>query len=250
MIFDPPLTRGRFLRRYKRFFLDFETEGGVTLTAHCANTGSLSGCLVEGAPVLVQPNDNPKRSLRFSWKAIELAGRWVGVDTGLAVPLTREALAQGLVPDLQGYPTIFGEVPYGRDMRSRIDLLLSRGGTIPQGVGKQARKLPVGDQRVYLEVKNTTLVEDGIAMFPDAVTQRGQKHLEELIHVVQKGHRAAMCYCVQRTDCETLRPADHIDPRYGELLRKAHDAGVELYAFRAEVSTATLLPTQRLPVRL
>ena len=121
----------------------------------------------------------PKRSLPFGWKLIQVAGTWVGVDTGLAVPLVEEALRMGHLPALSGYPRSYREVPYGRDERSRIDILLSRGGELAEETDRKSvrRVFPTGDQRVYVEVKNTTLVHGGTAMFPDAVTERGQKHL-------------------------------------------------------------------------
>lgn len=238
MQFSSPLVEGRFLRRYKRFFVDVELENGEQVVAHCPNTGTLLGCLEVGAKVLLLPSQDPKRSLKFGWKLIQLPQSWVGVDTGLAVPLVEEAIGSGLIPGLAGYPNLFREVRYGRTQSSRIDLLLSRGGTLPEPLAKKAKKsarvLPEGDERVYVEVKNTTLVQQGIAKFPDAVTERGQKHLEELIDVVNEGQRAAMVFCVQRTDCVHFAPADEIDPTYGKLLRQALKAGVEAYALRVQ----------------
>jgi len=236
--FDPPLIRGRFLRRYKRFFVDVELDDGSIVIAHCPNTGSLQGCLVEGAETFIQPATDPKRTLRFTWKLIRVGTALVGVDTGLAVPIVESAIQSGVLSDLSGYERTLREIPYGREGKSRIDILLSRGGSMPaQDATKSKRRpLPAGDERVYVEVKNTTLVREGIAQFPDAVTERGQKHLEELIDVVQQGMRAAMVFCVQRDDCELFRPADHIDPVYGQLLRKAAGAGVELYVLGAAPS--------------
>jgi sugar fermentation stimulation protein A len=250
MLFDPPLVQGRLLRRYKRFFVDVALDRGEQVVAHCPNTGSLLGCLEEGAPVLLLPSDNPKRVLRFTWKMVHIGGAWVGVDTGLAVPLVEEARSLGLLPALAGYERIYREVRYGREARSRIDLLLSRGGRLSAGVTNKARALPEDDERVYVEVKNTTLAQDGVGMFPDAVTERGQKHLEELMHVVQGGQRAAMVYCVQRADCSVFRPADHIDPTYGKLLRRAQAAGVELYALRARPTPEGITVDAALPIVL
>ncbi len=244
MKFVSPLVEGRFLRRYKRFFVDVELSNGEQVVAHCPNTGSLRGCLEEGARVLLVPVADEKRTLKFGWKLIEIADGWVGVDTGLAVPLVEEAIGAGLLPKLTGYPNLYREVRYGRTQTSRIDILLSRGGTQPPSDGKRPRKaarvLPEGDERVYIEVKNTTLVQDGVAMFPDAVTERGQKHLEELIDVVQSGQRAAMVFCIQRTDCARFAPADAIDPVYGKLLRAALASGVEAYALRVRPSPTAI----------
>lgn len=249
MQFAVPLVSGRFIRRYKRFFVDVELEGGELVVAHCPNTGSLMGCLVEGAPVLLEPAQNPARSLRYTWKFVRIGDSWVGVDTALAVPLVEHALATGALPELTGYGRIYREVKYGRDGASRIDLLLSRGGTVSETKAKK-RTLPEGDERVYIEVKNTTLVQRDVALFPDAVTERGQKHLEELVHVKKLGHRAAMVYCVQRTDCRVFRPAEAIDPRYAELLRWAVTEGVEVYALRAEPTHTHLRVLGQLPVEL
>lgn len=249
MLFDPSLVPGRLVRRYKRFFVDVDLDTGERVVAHCPNTGSLLGCLETGAPVLLMPSDNPARTLRFTWKMVRVDDTWVCVDTALAVPLVEEALNAGLLPALRGYPRIYREVRYGRTDESRIDLLLSRGGTLPERRGK-ARVLPEGDERVYVEVKSTTLAERGVGMFPDAVTQRGQKHLEELMHVVATGQRAAMVYCVQRADCEVFRPADHIDPLYGKLLRQAERAGVEIYALCTRPGPEGIAVTRSLPCAL
>jgi sugar fermentation stimulation protein A len=248
MLFDPPLLHARFLGRYKRFFADF-LLGDQRVVAHCPNTGSMQGCLALESAACLQPAQNMKRSLRFTWKLIQVGETWVGIDTGVAVPLVREAIDAGLIGSLQGFERTFTEVKYGREGQSRIDLLLSQGGTAPVQKTK-ARALPTGDRRVYVEVKNTTLVSDGVAMFPDAVTERGQKHLRELMDVVEAGQRAAMVYCVQRDDCHSFRPADAIDPTYGRLLREAAARGVELYALRVRCSPGALTPDAILPVAL
>lgn len=252
MKFHPPLVRGRFLRRYKRFFVDVQLEDGSTVIAHCPNTGSLQGCLVEGAETFIQPATDPKRALRFTWKLIRIGKSLVGVDTGLAVPLVETAIRTGVLPELGGYERMLREVTYGREGSSRIDILLSRGGNVPVSTNSKSKRrtLPEGDERVYVEVKNTTLVSDGVAQFPDAVTERGQKHLEELIDVVQQGMRAAMVFCVQRTDCELFRPADHVDPVYGRLLRKAAGAGVELYVLEAAPSEVEIAVQRKIAIAL
>lgn len=252
MLFDPPLVAGRFLRRYKRFFVDVELESGEQVVAHCPNTGALLGCLEVGAPVMLMIAKGKKRSLPFGWKLVQVGETWVGVDTGLAVPLVEEALRAGLLPGLVGYPRSYREVIYGREEGSRIDILLSRGGELPAAIrgGARGRVLPVGDERVYVEVKNTTLVQAGAAMFPDAITERGQKHLAELMHVVQTGQRAAMVFCVQRTDGSHFEPADHIDREYGRLLRVAVSRGVEAYAISARPGPHGIAVERSLEIRL
>ncbi len=252
MLFDPPLLRGRFVRRYKRFFVDVQLDDKSIVVAHCPNTGSLLGCLSEGAEVWIQPTTNPARALRFTWKLIRIGSSLVGVDTGLAVPLVEAAITSGLLDRLTGHERMLREVVYGREGASRIDILLSSGGTLLlPGVTKSKRRvLHEGDERVYVEVKNTTLVQADTALFPDAVTERGQKHLEELMHVVELGMRSAMVFCVQRDGCDALRPADHIDPSYGRLLRQAARAGVELYALHASPNPEKIAIRRQIPVLL
>ncbi len=252
MLFDPPLLRGRFVRRYKRFFVDVQLDSGELVVAHCPNTGSLLGCLIEGAEVWIQPTDNPARALRYTWKLIRIGNSLVGVDTGLAVPLVETAIQRGVLDSLSGHERMMREVVYGREGASRIDILLSSGGALPVTAPSKSKRrvLHEGDQRVYVEVKNTTLVRDGVALFPDAVTERGQKHLNELTFVVEHGMRAAMVFCVQRDDCSALQPADDIDPVYGRLLREAAQAGVEVYALHASPAQAQIKVMRTLPVQL
>lgn len=256
MHFDPPLTAARLLRRYKRFFLDAALPDGSVVVAHCPNTGSLQGCLVEGADVLLAPAKDPTRKLQWTWKMVRVGHTWVGVDTGVAPALVAEAIAQGVLPELTGYERVITEVRYGAEQGSRIDLLLARGGQAPVGLksAHQARALWDGEERVYVEVKNTTLRLDraqrALAAFPDAVTERGRKHLHELMHVIDQGHRAAMVFSVQRADCESFVPADAIDPEYGKALRTAVKHGVEAYALAATLDPAGISLTTRLPIDL
>jgi len=242
------LVPGRLVRRYKRFLVDVRLEDGRDVTAHSNNTGAMSGCLREGARVWLRPVDAPHRKLPFTFTLIQAGRSLVCVDTSLAVPMVREALAAGLLPELEGYSRVLSEVPYGVEGRSRIDLLLSRGGELPAKTS--GRALPVNDERVYVEVKSTTLVEGRASSFPDAVTTRGQKHLEELIEIVRAGQRAAMIYGVMRSDADHFEPADAIDPTYGRLLRQAVREGVEAYALRARVGPRRLRAVDRLPIRL
>lgn len=253
MRFTPSLVRGRFLRRYKRFFVDVQLDDGSVVVAHCPNTGSLLGCLIEGAEVWIQPASCPKRALRYTWKLIRIGDSLVGVDTGLAVPIVEAAITSGVLEGLTGHERMLREIVYGREGTSRIDILLSSGGSLPSAPAptkSKRRVLHEGDERVYVEVKNTTLVNDGTALFPDAVTERGQKHLEELMHVVEQGMRAAMVFCVQRDDCDVFRPADKIDPVYGRLLRRAANVGVETYALHASPQPEQIAVQRRIPVLL
>lgn len=227
-----PTLEGRLVRRYKRFLADVRLRGGEVVTAHCPNTGSLAGCLPDGARVVLRDSRNPARKLRYTFQSVRVDGTWVNVDTSLPNPLVAEAVQAGRVAALRGYGTLRREVPYG--LRSRIDLLLesSRG------------------ERCYVEVKATTLARRGVARFPDAVTERGRRHLEELSRMADDGHRAVVFFCVSRGDVRSFAPADEIDPAYGAALRAAVDAGVEALAYSTVVSPRRLELGRRLRVRL
>lgn len=226
---SPPLIEGRLIRRYKRFLADVELGDGSVVTAHCPNSGSMKGCAVPGSRVWLSTSDNAKRKLPHTWELVEVGGCMIGLNTGLPNRLVAEAIGNGTIAELQGYDAIRPEVPYGD--HSRIDLLLESPGC-----------------RCYVEVKNVTLVEDGRALFPDAVTTRGQKHLQELMRVVQEGGRGVIFFTVQRGDGCAVSPADAIDPEYGRLLRLAIQNGVEALAYRAEVTAGEIRLTERLPV--
>jgi sugar fermentation stimulation protein A len=226
----PPLIAGTLVKRYKRFLADVQLEDGTAVTAHCPNTGSMMGCATPGSRVLLSCNSTPGRKYPLGWELVETEGFWVGINTGLPNRLTREAIEDGTVAELQGYASIRPEVPYGKN--SRIDLLLED---------------PTAG-RCFVEVKNVTLVENGTALFPDAVSTRGQKHLQELMQVVREGHRGVIFFTVQRGDGASVSPADMIDPEYGRLLRLALDNGVEALAYRAMVTPAEIRLTERLPV--
>jgi sugar fermentation stimulation protein A len=230
--FEAPPIRGRFLRRRKRFFADVELDSGEVVTAHCANTGSLVGCLAEGSPTWLRDSRNPARVLRTTWQAIRIGRTWVNVDTSLPNRVVAEALAAGAIQELAGYASVRREVPYGR--ASRIDLLL------------EAPERPP----CYVEVKSTTLARDDAALFPDAPTERGTKHLAELARMARHGARAVQFFFVSRRDVARFAPADDIDPEYGRALRRAARAGVELLAFTARVEARRLVLDAPLPVEL
>ena len=232
MEIDKPVAIGRFKRRYKRFFTDVELEDGEILVAHCPNTGSMKGCLEEGARAVVRDSEDPKRKLRHTFQTIEVGGTWVNIDTGLPNALAFEAVEAGLIPELTGYDTTRREVKYGTG--SRIDLLLEK----------------ESGERCYVEVKNTTLARGKRALFPDAVTERGRKHLVELMDMISEGHRAVMFFCVSRADVTSFSPADDIDPAYGTTLREAVEAGVELQAWSTQVTPASFELGKRLRVVL
>lgn len=234
MQFDPPLVEGRLLRRYKRFLADIQLMDGTEITAHCANTGSMLGCAESGSRVWVSYHPDPKRKLAYSWQLVEVGGGAIAcINTALPNRLVGEWLQGEAAGDWGNYRRQRSEVRYGQE-RSRIDWLLE--------------DHPEGRPDVYVEVKNVTLAEDGIGYFPDAVTLRGQKHLRELMAVVKAGTRALLFFCVNHSGVTEVRPADHIDPVYGQLLREAADAGVEMLAVRSTLSPAQVQLEQEVPV--
>ena len=246
MKFSEPLVQGTLIRRYKRFLLDVELDTGEQITAHTSNTGSMLGCQDPGSRVWLSLSDNPKRKYQHSWELVEVdtpAGPVpVGINTMLSNKLVHEAISTGMVGNLQGYQSIRTEVKYGIE-NSRIDLLLE-----PFEAEQDAADLP--RNTCYVEVKNVTLVKDGVAYFPDAVSKRGAKHLQELIEVVRNGDRGVIFFCVQRSDACQVKPADHIDPEYGQWLRRAVKEGVEAMAYRAEVTPYDITLVKNLPVNL
>jgi sugar fermentation stimulation protein A len=225
----PALIPGTLIRRYKRFLADVLLEDGSTVTVHCPNSGSMKGCAIPGSNVYVSRSSNPSRAYPFTWELVKADGFWAGINTSLPNHLVRESIDNGTAKELQGYDTIRAEVPYGE--RSRIDLLL-----------ESTR------QRCFVEVKNVTLVENGQALFPDAVTTRGQKHLNELMRVVREGDRGVIFFTVQRGDGQSVSPADAIDPEYGRLLRLAMQNGVEALAYRALVTPQEIVLMDRIPI--
>lgn len=228
----PKLIPGRLVKRYKRFLADIELDDGGMVTAHCPNSGSMKGCNLEGSPIYISESPNANRKLPYTWELVQVDGVWVGINTMLSNRLAEEGILNGTIAELQGYERLRREVSYGSE-RSRIDLLLE------SNVGS-----------CYVEVKNVTLVESGVAMFPDAVTERGQKHLRELMEVVRDGGRGVLLFTVQRGDVNVVAPADFIDPAYGRLLRRAAENGVEVLAYRAQVTPEDIRLTGRLAVRL
>ena len=208
----PGLIQGILIKRYKRFKADVRLRNGHVVTALCPNTGSMRTCSEPGRKVHLSRQNRPERKLKYTWELIEMPTSLVGVNTGVPNKLVKESIIARKVPELTGYDRIRSEVKYGKN--SRIDLLLEK-----------------GDRRCFIEIKNCTLVEGGIASFPDAVTSRGLKHLKELQNQVESGDRAVMFYLIQRMDAKTFRPADPIDPAYGLELRKAAKKGVEILVY-------------------
>jgi len=226
--------RGRFLRRYKRFFVDVETEDGRTLTVHCANPGSMLGFDRPGARIRCSTSDDPARKLRHTLEMMRVGRIWVGLQTTRANRVVGRVLEAGVLPELRGYRSIQREVRV--DERSRLDFALSRH--------------PRDGRSAYVEVKSVTLCAGSVALFPDSVTERGRRHLDTLTRLRRRGHRAALVFLVQRADCDHVAPADAIDPAYGSALRRAAEAGVELFALGARVTARSIAVERSLPVVL
>jgi sugar fermentation stimulation protein A len=219
----PTLESGILIRRYKRFFADIQLISGEIITAHCPNTGPMTGVSTPGSLVQVSHSTNPKRKLAYTWEMIQVNDNqptWVGVNTGLPNRAIALALEQQVIPELAGgYREIRSEFPYGQAQKSRVDFLLTS---------------PV-ERPIYLEVKSVTLAQGKVALFPDTVTTRGQKHLRELM-ALRPQARAIMLYFINRGDCTQFAPCDSADPVYGQLLREAVALGVEVLACRFEIT--------------
>jgi len=218
-----PLYPGILRRRYKRFLADVELQTGKLVTAHCANPGSMLGLDNPGARVWLSKSDNPKRKLAYSWELLEVdlgeGPVLVGINTSHPNAIVAEALEAGGVPPLAGYPTLRREMKYG--INSRIDILLE-----DEMRGK-----------CYVEIKNVHMMRQaGLAEFPDSVTKRGAKHLEELGDMVEDGHRAVMVFLIQRTDARTMTLARDIDPGYGAAYDRAVARGVETLALTTDIN--------------
>jgi sugar fermentation stimulation protein A len=233
-MFDEPLIRGTLVRRYKRFLADVTLESGETVVAHCANPGSMLGVNAAGSEVWLSAARNPNRRLSYTWELIRVGGTLVGINTARPNRLVAEAIASGGIAELAGYAGARREVRYGRN--ARIDLLLEGPGRPP----------------CYVEIKSVTLRRGrhpgAPVEFPDAVTARGTRHLQELAEAVQNGARAVMVFLAQRDDGDHFVLADDIDKTYAEALAKAMAAGVEAVCYRCHVSLTGIRVRNRLPM--
>ena len=233
MRFQTPLVPARLIRRYKRFLADIRLDDGREVTAHCANPGSMMGLKDEGIKIWVEPNDDPKKKLKYGWRLVDHEnGHFTGVDTSLPNRALRAAIMARDVPELANYKTVKPEQKYGEN--SRIDFLLQQQG-LPDA---------------YVEVKSVTLSrQPGLAEFPDSVTARGTKHVGELAEIARQGHRAILFYLVQRTDCTSVGIAADIDPAYAAAFATALEAGVECIAYDTLITPDAITLNQPLPLR-
>jgi sugar fermentation stimulation protein A len=233
MLFEPKLIEGRLVKRYKRFLADVSLPDGSVITAHCPNTGAMTGCMQPGSRVWLRFSDNPRRKLAYTWELVESSGALVCIHSSRANGLVEEALVAGRIEELQGFIELRREARFGVE-NSRADFLL------------HFDKGPC-----YVEVKSVTLLRRRrIGLFPDTVSARGSKHLRELIEVKRRGGRAVLCFVAMHNAIGEVRPADQVDPLYGVALREAQQAGVELLAYGVAVSEQQLLVTSALPIRL
>jgi sugar fermentation stimulation protein A len=217
------LHPAQLLRRYKRFLADLRLPDGREITVHCPNTGSMKNCVVENSPCWYSLSDSKTRKYPQTLELVTTPGGHIaGINTARTNVLVESALNKGVISELAGYGLQRREQVYGNE-KSRIDFLL-------EDHKDDAR-------RCYLEVKNVTLMEaEGQGFFPDAVSDRGSKHLRELMGVVQQGQRGVLLFCVQHTGITQVSPADYIDPVYGRTLREAVAAGVEALAYGAIIN--------------
>lgn len=217
----------QLIRRYKRFLADVLLEN-QEITVHCANTGAMLGCDQAGSRVYLSKANNPRRKLAYTWELVEVGhGQLVGINTHRANKLVAEALNNRRITELSGFEEWQSEVTCGD---SRLDFYAP------------------GDGDCYLEVKSVTAAEEGIAFFPDAITQRGAKHLETLEKLHLQGHRCVLFFCIQRDDVHAVRAAEHIDSRYAKLLKRVHSSGVEVIAYKARLSPKEVVLYQSVPV--
>ena len=237
MHFDPILEPATLLRRYKRFLADVVLSDGTETTVHCPNPCSMVGAAPEGARCWGSRSPNKARKLPLTLEIVECPGpdghALVGINTNAPNKLAVEAISQGIITELPHDAPLKREVRYGEE-KSRIDILLDT------------------PKPTYVEVKNCHLLrrDDGVTEFPDCVTARGLKHLRELMGVKAAGHRAVLLFIVQREDAVALAPADDLDPAYGEGLRAAADAGVEILAYRCSVAPEGIHVRESIPIEL
>ena len=220
------------VKRYKRFLSDHRLESGEVITASCPNTGTMLGLTTPGSATWLVHAPSPTRKYDYRWELIEDEGTWVGINTGRPNALVEEAIRTGVITELAGYADLRREVKYGTN--SRIDLLLE----------------DPGRPQAFVEVKNCHLRRQaGLAEFPDSITTRGAKHLDELAAQVALGHRAVMVFCVQRADCDHFDVAADIDPGYAAAFQRARAAGVEALAYVCHVSAETIALTHSIPIK-
>ncbi len=228
MKFETKLVHGHLIKRYKRFLSDIKLDNGEIVVAHCTNSGSMKSCIEEGAEVYLTPVNDPKRKTKFTWEMIKINGDWVGINTGNPNKIAFDIVSQGQIEKLKGYTNVKREVKF---QDSRFDVFAEN-----------------TQEKCFIEVKNVTYKVGDYALFPDAVTTRGKKHLETLVKVKEQGMRAVMLYIIQRTDVSIFAPAKDIDTNYAESLKKAFEKGVEIIPIQVKVSPKKLRFLKNFPL--
>jgi sugar fermentation stimulation protein A len=236
MKYQPALQPATLIKRYKRFLADLQPNTGAEFTAHCANTGKMTGCAEPGFSAFYSTSDNSKRKYPHSLELTQNhLAQFICVNTAIANKVVAEAINANVITELSGYQQLQSEVKYG-DENSRIDFLLS------------------DEQRAncYVEVKSVTLLSQdnphsGQGYFPDAHTLRGQKHLRELITMAEQGHRAVLVFAVLHQGITQVSAAAHIDEQYAQLLQQAIQRGVEVLVYKAAISPSEIVLTKKLP---
>ncbi|MCL7486894.1 MAG: DNA/RNA nuclease SfsA [Desulfobulbaceae bacterium] len=224
-----PKQQGYLVKRYQRFLADIRLLDHTTVTVHCPNSGAMKGCSTPGSEVVISRSPNPKRKYPWTLEMVRENNCWIGVNTSLTNKLVREGLESGIIDDFGPIDTIQAEVKVAD--KSRLDFLVHAGGS-----------------KWYIEVKNCSLVENGVALFPDAVTSRGTRHLRELERLRLEGVDTAVIFCVQRADAARFMPARSIDPEYADTLYRVHDNGVRALAYLADVSPDGVTIVRKIPV--
>lgn len=220
MELNQPILEGVLVKRYKRFLADVLLPDGTEITVHCPNSGSMRGCAQPGYRVIISDSQNPKRKLRYTLEWVHNGECWIGINTHRSNDLVEEAIRLGIIEDLKGYDGLQREVKYGIENKSRIDILL----TDANGL------------KCFVEVKNVSLISNHSSyQFPDAVTDRGLKHIHELATMIKEGHRAVMFFVINRSDANFFEPAWEIDPKYSQALVKAVDSGLEVMAYQVHI---------------
>lgn len=231
MHFQHPLQQGTLIKRYKRFLADIRLPDGNEITIHCPNSGSMRGCSEPGSPVCYSRSDNPKRKYPHTLEMVHNGKTWIGVNTSRTNGIVAEAIEKRQINELSTFDAIKREIKTSDG--SRLDLMLETGG-----------------QQTYIEVKNCSLAENGRALFPDAVTARGTKHLRELERLVGGGHGGVIFFLVQRLDCDNFSPAAAIDPTYSATLGEVFRKGVQILVYQARVTPESIDIVRSLPVKL
>ncbi len=225
------LIKAKAVRRYKRFLADCILENGEHITVHCPNSGRMTGCIEEGAEVRLSLSDNKKRKYPHTLELVKMPDSWICVNTGNANKAGAEFVAQGLIPELSDFDLVKREVTYPFS-KSRVDLELSN------GVGR----------RCFVEIKSCTLVDGGLAMFPDAPTERGRKHIAELMQLHDYGIEPVILFMIMRNDAKVFKAADHIDPEFAVLLAEAVKNGVQVLAYHVDTSPDGLKLAEKVTV--